>query len=79
MSIKYMIWGIGSIRDVLNYQTGEQLNQHIDFLADLLGRIETKKDKFNKEDFDKLYTDIMKKGLTTLPVTQKAIDKYDND
>ena len=71
-----MIYGIATIRDILSYHTGEQLDEYLDFLAEQLGIIEEKEDKFSEEDFEKLYKKILETGLSTLPNTQKAIDKY---
>jgi len=74
--MKYMLWAIATIGDVLNYQTGEQLDEHLDMIVGLLRKMEDEGVAFDEQDYEELHCAILKSGLSTLPNTQKAIDKY---
>lgn len=76
MSEKYMKWALTTVSDVLNYQTGEQLDEHLDLLASALNKISEKGKNFNEEDYDKLFQSLLDVNLSTLPNTRKAIERY---
>ena len=77
MSSKYMKWAITLISDILSYQTGEQLDEHLNLLSESLDKIAEKGTKYSEEDYDRLYGSLDNADLSSLPNTKKAIEKFE--
>lgn len=75
---KWRVALIDSVSDVLNYVNPTDLDgQKLDLLAEIL-RIATSTEtgRITKHKYGKQHKKILEAGLTTLPTTKRAIEKY---
>ena len=76
--MKYILWTISTIRDIFDYNEHDLLNGRvIDRISKELLIIEEKETKYDKDDVELFFNDIISfDNITTLPNSKKAIEKY---
>ena len=75
--MKYMMWTISTIRDILSYNEHEILvGKPLDRIEKELLIIEEKKIDYSSDDFEKFFSDLLELGISLLPTTEKAIKKF---
>jgi hypothetical protein len=75
---EYLASCVSLIRDVLDYNYAEDLAEtHLELLKKSIGVINEKGLDCNKEDYQNLHREFLQSGLTLLPTSRKAIDRYE--
>jgi len=73
-----LAWCVSLIRDVLDYNYAEDLTQtHLGLLKKAIGLICEKGLDCNKEHYLNLHKQFLQSGLSLLPTSRKAIEKYE--
>jgi len=76
--VKYLVYAITTIRDLLAYNEHDTLNGDIlDRVEEELGILETIEDtEYTEEQFLKFHLELIEMGVALLPTTKKAIERY---
>ena len=75
---EYLAWCVSLIRDVLDYNYAEALEEaHLELLKKAIDLICKNGTNCNKEDYQGLHKEFLESGLTLVPISQKAIDNYE--
>ncbi len=75
--MKYLIWAVSTIRDVIAYNEHEVLaGMPLDRIERELLLIETKEADYSKENFMAFHKDLIEMDIPTMPTTAKAIRRY---
>ena len=76
---EYLAWSVSLIRDVLDYNYAEDFKKaHLILLKKAIDLIFMNGTNCNKEDYQHLHKEFLESGLTLLPISQKAIDNYED-
>ncbi len=77
-SMRYLIYTIATIKDVIAYNEHNTLNGEVlDRIEKELGILEgIKETKYTKKQFERFHIDLLELKVSTLPTTEKAIRKF---
>ncbi|OHB63723.1 MAG: hypothetical protein A2168_04770 [Planctomycetes bacterium RBG_13_50_24] len=77
--IEYLAWCVSLVRDVLDYNYAETLeSSHLKLLEKAIDLICNKGMNCDKEDYRGLHKEFLESRLTLVPISQKAIDNYED-
>jgi len=74
---EYLSWCISLLRDVFDYNYAEDLNRsHLPIIKEGIKLICQRGSSCNREEYQELHRNLMQTGLSLLPTSDKACEKY---